>query len=300
MRPSGLQGVIAPTPTPFDPDSGDLAPVALRQLARALLAAGLDGLVVAGSTGEGELLDDAERVQLVEWLRDVVPEERWLIAGAGAESTRGTIRLCEAVGAAGADAALVRPPAYYGTVLPPAALAEHYRRVADASPVPLIVYNIPKYTHVMLHDTVLRALAEHERVVGFKDSSGDLKVLAGYRAAAPRLASLVGSGSQFYPALELGAAGGVLAIACFAAEPCAALYAAFRAGDRPGAGALQERLDPLAREIVGALGPAGIKAAMDAVGLPGGPVRSPLVPLDARQLARVAACLAAAGLLAAA
>ena len=300
MRPSGLQGVIAPTPTPFDPETGDLAPVALRQMARALLAAGLDGLVVAGSTGEGELLDDGERVRLVEWLRDVVPEERWLIAGAGAESTRATIRACEAVGAAGADAALVRPPAYYGAVLPPAAIADHYRRVADASPVPLIVYNIPRYTHVMLHEGVLRALAEHERVIGFKDSSGDLKVFAAFRAAAPRVTALMGSGHLFYPALEMGAAGGVLAMACFAAEPCAALYRAFRAEDRQTAGAIQERLAPLAREIVGTLGPAGIKAAMDVVGLPGGPVRAPLAPLDARQLARVAACLAAAGLKAAA
>lgn len=300
MRPSGLEGVIAPTPTPFDPETGDLAPVALRQMARALLAAGLDGLVVAGSTGEGELLDDAERVRLVEWLRDVVPEEHWLIAGAGAESTRATIRACEAVGAAGADAALVRPPAYYGAVLPSAAIAEHYQRVADASPVPLIVYNIPRYTHVMLHDSVLRALAEHERVIGFKDSSGDLKVFAAFRAAAPRVTALMGSGHLFYPALEMGAAGGVLAMACFAAEPCAALYRAFRAEDRQTAGAIQERLAPLARDIVAALGPAGIKAAMDVVGLPGGPVRAPLAPLDARQLARVAACLAAAGLKAAA
>ena len=296
MTPRGLSGVIAPVPTPFDAESGDVAPVALRQVARTLLAQGLDGIAVAGSTGEGELLDADERVRLVEWLRDVVPDDRWLIAGAGAESTRATVRICREVAAAGADAALVRPPAYYGSVLAPASLAEHYRRVADASPIPLIVYNIPKYTHVMLHDSVLRAVAEHERVLGFKDSSGDLKVLASFRAAAPGLASLVGSGTLFYPALELGAAGGILAVACFAAAPCAALYAAFRAGDRASAGALQERIDPLAREIVGPLGPAGIKAAMDLVGLASGPVRPPLAALDARQLARVAECLAGAGL----
>lgn len=300
MRPKGLHGVIAPIPTPFDAESGDVAPVALRQAARALLAQGLDGIAVAGSTGEGELLDAEERVRLVEWLRDAVPDDRWLIAGAGAESTRATVRTCREVAAAGADAALVRPPAYYGSLLGPAALAEHYARVADESPIPVIVYNIPKYTHVMLHDSVLRAVADHDRVLGFKDSSGDLKVLASFRAAAPRLASLVGSGTQFYPALELGAVGGILAVACFAAEPCAALYAAFRAGDRETAGALQERLAPLAREIVGGLGPAGIKAAMGLVGLESGPVRPPLSALDARQQAKVAECLAQAGLLGAA
>jgi len=195
---------------------------------------------------------------------------------------------------------LVRPPAYYSANLPPSALADHYARLADESPVPLIVYNIPKYTHVMLHDSVLRALAEHPNVIGFKDSSGDLKVLAGYRAAAPRLVPLVGSGHLLYAALELGAAGGVLGVSCFAPALCVRIVEAFLAGDRETAGAAQERLSPLSREIVTGHGPAGIKAAMEAVGWPMGPVRMPLQPLDARGLARVADALAAAGLRAAA
>jgi 4-hydroxy-2-oxoglutarate aldolase len=295
-----LQGVIVPLTTPFDPETGDVAPVALRQLARDAIARGLAGVVVAGTTGEGPMLDEDETVNLVEWLREVVPEDRWLIAGTGAESTRGTVRLSERAAAAGADAVLVRPPAYFGPVLTPQALADHFARVADRSPVPVILYNMPKYTHVMLHDSLLRAVADHPRVIGFKDSSGDLKVLAGYRAAAPRLKALVGSGTQFYPALELGADGGVLAVACIAADRCQTLFRAFRADDRRSAGAEQERLTPLAREIVGDLGVPGIKAALDLLGLPGGPARAPLAPLDARQKGRVAELLAAAGLRAAA
>jgi 4-hydroxy-2-oxoglutarate aldolase len=300
VRADELHGVIAPITTPFDPETGDVAPVALRSMVRALLARGLQGIVVSGSTGEGPLLDDEEQVRLVEWLREVVPEDRWLIAGTGAESTRATVRATERAAAAGADAVLVRAPAYFGPSLTPAALTGHYLRIADASPVPVVVYNIPKYTHVMLQDSVLRALAAHERVIGFKDSSGDLKTLANFRAAAPRLRALVGTGSQFYPALELGADGGVLAIACFAADRCMELYRAFHADDRRAAGALQERLTPLAREIVGQLGVPGVKAAMDLVGLPGGLVRPPLLPLDARQRSSVAALLASAGLEAAA
>ena len=300
MRPEELHGVIVPVTTPFDAVTGEVAPVALRSLARDLLGRGLQGIVVSGSTGEGPLLDADEQVRLVEWLREVVPEDRWLVAGTGAESTRATVRATERAATAGADAVLVRPPAYFGPALTPAALADHYLRVADASPVPVLVYNIPKHTHVMLHDSVLRALADHQRVIGFKDSSGDLKVLANYRAAAPRLRALVGSGSQFYPALELGADGGVLAMACFAAGRCVELYRAFRADDRRAAGAAQERLTPLAREIVGELGVPGVKAAMDLVGLPGGLVRPPLAPLDARQRSRVADLLASAGLKAAA
>jgi 4-hydroxy-2-oxoglutarate aldolase len=300
MRPAALAGVLAPLTTPFDAATGDVAPVPLRQEARDLIAAGLDGVVVAGSTGEAPLLDDGELVRAVGWLRDAVPEDRWLVAGTGTESTRAASRLARDAAAAGADAVLVRPPAYYASLLAPAVLADHFRRVADASPVPVLVYNIPKYTNVMLQDATLRALADHERIAGFKDSSGDLKVFAGFRSALPRAAALVGSGAQLYPALELGAAGGVLGVACVAPALCARLYAAYRAGDLAEAGALQERLVPLHKEIVGALGPAGIKAAMELVGLPGGPVRAPLVPLDAKQRARVAELLTAAGLAAAA
>jgi 4-hydroxy-2-oxoglutarate aldolase len=300
VRPAALGGILAPLTTPFDAESGDVAPLLLRRAARDLIAAGLDGVVVAGSTGESALLDEAEKVRAVEWLREVVPEDRWLVAGTGAESTRASIRLAVAASSAGADAVLVRPPSYFATLLSPAALADHYRRVADASPVPVIVYNIPKFTHVMLQDSTLRALADHERIAGFKDSSGDLKVFAGFRAALPRVAALVGGGSLLYPALEMGAAGGVLGVACFAAKVCAALLAAFRAGDLVAAGALQERLTPLHKEIVAAMGAPGIKAAMEAVGLPGGPVRAPLQAIDAKQRARVAELLAAASLVAAA
>jgi len=299
VRPAALSGVLAPLTTPFDTETGDVAPLLLRQEARELLACGLDGVLVAGSTGEAALLDDAEKVRAVEWLRDVVPEDRWLVAGTGAESTRAAMRLARDAGAAGADAVLVAPPSYFGALLSPAAFSDHYRRVADASPVPVIVYNIPKYTHVMLQDSTLRALADHERIIGFKDSSGDLKVFANFKAALPRAAALMGAGSLFYPALELGAAGGVLGMACFAPRVSAKLYAAYRAGDHETAGALQERLTPLAREIVGALGPAGIKAAMEIVGLPGGPVRPPLAPVDAKQRARVAEVLAASAIAAA-
>lgn len=300
MRPGGLHGVIVPIPTPFDPESGEAAPVVLRRVARSLVTSGIEGIAVAGSTGEGELLDERERIQMVEWLRDVVSDECVLIAGTGAESTRQSIRAARDAGNAGADAVLVRPPAYFSSLLSPQALTAHYTRLADESPVPVIIYNIPRYTHVALQDSVLRAVGEHSNVIGFKDSSGDLKVFSAFHAAAPRLTPLMGSGHLFYPALELGAAGGILAIACFAPEACVALFKAFREGDRESAGAMQERLNPLAREIVGALGPAGIKAAMDVVGLSCGPVRGPLCGVDAKQKARIAELLSAAGLRAAA
>ncbi len=293
MTARRLAGVLAPVPTPFDPGTGDVAPDRLQDNVRRLAAAGLDGIVVAGSTGEAPLLAADEQRRLVAWARAALPDGRWLVAGSGAESTRETIALARAAAAEGADAVLVRPPAYFAAAVTPASLADHYRAVADACPVPVLVYNIPKYTHLPIAAGLLERLAAHPNLVGVKDSSGDAKQLAAYRDAVPRWAVFAGSGSLFYAALEMGCDGGILAVACFAAAACAAVLAAFRAGERERAGRLAGRLVPFDREIVARFGPAGVKAAMDAVGLYGGPVRAPLAPLSAAERERVAALVAA-------
>jgi 4-hydroxy-2-oxoglutarate aldolase len=284
-----LAGVLAPITTPFEAATGDVAPGHLRDNVTRLVALGLDGVVVAGSTGESALLDADEQRRMVGWAREALPDGRWLLAGTGAESTRQAVALTRAAAAEGADAVLVRPPSYFAAAVTPATLVDYFRAVADASPVPLLVYNIPKYTHVAIAPGLLERLAGHSNIAGVKDSSGDAKNLAAYRDAAPRWSVFVGSGSLLYQALELGCEGGILAVACFAAELCARVLAAFRAGDREGAGRLQERLGPLDKEVVGRLGPAGVKAAMDAVGggLYGGPVRAPLAPVTPADRERV-------------
>jgi 4-hydroxy-2-oxoglutarate aldolase len=295
MDANAIRGLLVPVTTPFDPVTGALAPVPLRANARSLLDAGAHGIVAAGSTGEAALLDEGEYRHTVEWLRDVVPEDRLLVAGASRESTRATVAACQLAGDLGADAVLVRAPAYYGASLSTVALAEHFRRVADGSPAPVLLYNIPKYTHLSLPDQLLAALADHGNIVGAKDSSGDLKNFAAYRAAAPQWAMLVGSGSHWYAALELGAAGGILAVANFAVAQAVEIWRAFAAGDRPTAGAVQERLSPLNKGTVGERGVPGVKAAMDLVGLVGGPVRPPLMDLGPGDRDAVAALLRAAG-----
>jgi len=283
-------GVLAPITTPFDSATGDVRPGALRQNITRLLGEGLDGIVVAGSTGEAPLLDADEQRRLVACARDAVPRDRLLFAGTGAESTREAVARSRAAAAAGADAVLVRPPGYFASALTEAALVAYYRGVADACPVPVLLYNIPKYTHVAIGPAVLGRLAAHPNIVGVKDSSGDLKNVSAYRATVPDWSVFVGSGSLLYAALELGCDGGILALACFAARRCADVYAAFRAGDRARAEALQQPLIPLNKAIVSELGAAGVKAAMDAVGLAGGPVRAPLpalAPADRERVARL-------------
>lgn len=287
-----IGGVLAPIATPFQVQSGDLDLEHSASNAQQLLAQGLDGIVVAGSTGEAPLLDPDEQRRLVAALRAVVPRDRWLLAGTGAESTRAAIALSRAAAAEGADAVLVRPPSYYSAAHSTQSLAAYFRAVADASPVPVLVYNIPKYTRLPISPELLAELAAHGNIAGAKDSSGDAKNLAAYRAAVPQWSLLVGSGSLLVTALELKCQGGIMAVACFAAQLSATIYAAAQAGDWARARELQARLATLDKEIVGKLGPAGIKAAMDCVGLYGGPVRAPLAPLAAPDRDRIGQLLA--------
>jgi 4-hydroxy-2-oxoglutarate aldolase len=276
MTDKRFHGVLAPLTTPFDPATGNVAPVALRNNTRAVLDAGADGVVVAGSTGEASLLSDDEAGEMVGWLREVVPDDKLLIVGAGRESTRATVAACRSGAEHGADAALVRAPSYFSRIVSQHALVDHFRTVADESPIPILVYNIPLYTNLPIADSTLTVLAAHPNIIGAKDSSGDLKNFAAYRDAVPDWAMFIGSGALFYAALELGAAGGVLAVADFAAETAVEVAQAFARGDGQAAGGAQERLTPLHKEIVGKFGPPGVKVAMDAVGLIGGPVRAPL------------------------
>jgi 4-hydroxy-2-oxoglutarate aldolase len=282
-------GIFAPVTTPFDPTTGDVAGVQFQQTMERLLAEGVDGVVVSGSTGEAPLLDPAEQQHLVGLARETITEGKWVIAGTGGESTRQTIAASKAAATAGANAVLVRPPSYFSAAATPEALAIHFRAVADASPVPVLIYNIPKYTHISLAPALLQQLTSHERIIGVKDSSGDPKNLAAYRAAVPQWSVLVGSASLLFTALELGCQGGVVGVACYAPSLCVQLVREFEQGHRAAAGQLQERITPLDKEIVGKLGPAGVKAAMDVVGLYGGPVRPPLTPIAGADRERVSA-----------
>lgn len=292
-----LGGVLGPVVTTFDDATGDLAAIPFRANLRAHLDAGLSGVVVAGSTGEAALLEEHERQRLLEWARAIVPDDRWLIAGIGAESTRLTIRRAQDAAERGADAALVVAPHYYGAQMTPEALVAHFRRIADESPLPLILYNIPKYVHFPLAPGLVLDLASHENLIGIKDSSGDLAQLGAYLdAQSDRFTVLTGSGSGLYPALEMGARGGILAVGLFAAHVSVSLCRSFASGDVAAAGRAQERLTPLARTIVGELGVAGVKAALDLVGLTGGPIRAPLLSLRAPARERVAELLRTAGL----
>ncbi|HKG95229.1 MAG TPA: dihydrodipicolinate synthase family protein [Gemmatimonadaceae bacterium] len=287
-----LSGILAPVITNFHPRTEDVSAARFAATVRACIAAGLDGVVVAGSTGEAALLGEDERRVLIEAARAEVPDGRWLLAGVGAESTRLTVQRARDAAERGADAVLVVAPHYYVAQMTGAAVRAHYERVADESPLPVVLYNIPKYMHYRLEPELVAALARHGNVIGIKDSSGDLELTAAYLAAQDDgFSVLTGNGGQVRAALGRGARGGILAMALFAVELTLAVVESLRAGDAAAADEAQARLAPLAREIVGALGVPGVKAAMDEVGLDGGTVRLPLLPLGPAERARVAELL---------
>jgi 4-hydroxy-2-oxoglutarate aldolase len=279
MKPR-LRGILAPVTTPFG-ENGELDQAAFETNVRAHIEHGLRGIVVTGSTGEAPLLDAAERELLVQWARPLVPRDRALFAGVGAESTRVTLQYAKRAAAMGADAALVIAPHYFGSAMTDAALRAHFLRVADESPIPIVLYNNPKYMHFKLAHALVHELSLHENIVGMKDSAGDRDLFALYMAShTEKFTVLTGNGTFLKTAIEMGAPGGIIAASLFAPGLVLGVLDAVRRGDRAGAEALQNQLTPLAKVIVGEMGPAGVKAALDCVGLRGGSPRLPLPPLS--------------------
>lgn len=219
------------------------------------------------------------------------------MAGTGCEATRATARLSAAVARRGADAVLVRPPSYYRDAMTDGVLHEHFTRVADESPIPVLLYNMPRYVPVELAPELVRQLAPHENVAGIKDSSGDVPLLGALADACEGKATLlVGAGTAFYVGLEVGAGGGVLAVALLDPASACELYAAHETEDSLRAGRMQERIGPLHRAVVGRHGVPGVKHALDHLGLVGGLPRPPLRPPDPKARRQIEAALSAAGL----
>lgn len=287
MRDQRLTGVFGPVVTPFDA-RGEVDLVAFAANARAHIASGLSGILVCGSTGEAALLDEEERSRLVDAAREALPRDRVLLVGTGAESTRLCVRLCRDAASRGADYALVVSPHYYGSQMTPRALEAHFSAVADASPIPVLLYNIPKYAHVILEPDLVARLAGHPNIAGMKDSAGDLPRLEGYaRAQSDGFRVLTGHAGTFRTALGFGVRGGILAVALFAPRLAVRVFEAMAKGEESAAAAAQAAMIPLGKEIVARMGVSGVKAALDRVGMVGGPVRSPLLPLDEHDLACV-------------
>ena len=292
-----LDGVILPVTTPFDPATGDPDLEAFAANIRAWSAHPIAGVVVGGSTGEQPLLDEDELLALVDRAARARRDGVAVIAGTGAESTRATIRLSDRSAREGADAVLVKPPSYYRGRMSPEAIRTFFLTVADASPVPVILYHVPKFVPVDVVPDLAGELIQHDNIAGIKDSSGDIHNLGALcEAVGDRGSVVVGAGTLLYPGLEIGACGGIIAVGLLAAGAACELYGAFTAGRTAEAGRMQERIGPLHKRVVAGTGVPGLKHGLDLLGLVGGPPRPPLLPPTDRERDDVADALERAGL----
>lgn len=288
-----VSGVFPPISTPFN-DRGDVDPSALRSNIGLWLATGMRGVVALGSNGEAPLLDEQESDEVVAAAREAVPRGRLLIAGTGRESTRATIAASRRAAELGADAVLVRTPAYFKPRMTRDAFVAHYTAVADATSVPVFLYNYPAVTGLTLTPDTVGALAQHPNIAGIKETSTDAAQIAAYVDAArgQAFSVLAGSAPSFYAALCLGAQGAILAAACIVPRACVALFDAFQRGDHDEARELQRRILPIAAAVTSGFGVPGLKAALDLTGYAGRLPRAPLAPAAPEAITAIRAALA--------
>jgi len=275
-----LEGVFPPLPTPFT-ESGSLALDRLRENVLGLEGTGLSGFLALGSNGEAFHLSGEEAEQVFATVRAAAPGKT-VLAGIGQLSTRATLEMARRAGAAGCDAALVLPPFYYKGAMTSEALRRHFEAVAEGSPLPILLYNVPANTGLSIPLDVIEALSRHPNVLGIKDSSGEVARLAEairFTRAGKPFSVFSGSYASTLPGLTFGIHGAVLAVANIAPRECVDLFRLFSEKRLEEAGALHLRILPIAAAVTSKHGVPGLKAALDLLGRYGGPPRPPLLPV---------------------
>jgi len=286
-----FSGILPALTTPFASD-GSISIADLKHNIQQYNCTGLAGYVVIGSTGESVLLSKPEIEDVLAAVKETASRDKKLVAGTGAESTVETIERTKRAAQLGYDVALVKTPYYYKPAYKPEVYIAHYRRVADESPIPVMLYSVPQFTGVALEPPEVAALSEHPNIIGIKESSGNVQRVAEIIAnVRPDFQVLVGSAATIYPSLAIGARGAILALGSALPEKCVTLYELFRQGQHAKARELQEVILRASKLIVSECGIAGVKYAMDQRGYRGGLPRLPLLPLKDEQKKRVNALL---------
>lgn len=278
-----VSGVFPALTTPFAAD-GSVSVADIKHNITKYNGTGLAGYVAIGSTGESVLLSRKEVDTVLVAVKESAAPGMKLIAGTGAESTAETIERTKRAAELGYHVALVKTPYYYKPMYKPEVFIAHYRRVADASPIPVMLYSVPQFTGVALEAPEVGVLAQHSNIIGIKESSGHVQRAAEMLGAVPAsFQVLVGSASMMFPSTVLGARGAILALASALPELCVAVFEAARKGDLETARALQAAIMPASKVIVSQCGIPGVKHAMDLAGYRGGQPRLPLLPVEEEQ-----------------
>jgi len=296
MNPADLHGIFPPIPTPFV--EGKLACDKLAANIAKWNRTGLKGYVAFGSNGESVYLSDEEKLEVVGTVVKAAAPGMKIIAGTGCESTWQTIQLTNACAGLGAHAALVVTPFYYGGRMNDAALFRHFTTVADQSDIPVLIYNVTKFTNINVGVGLVARLSRHPNIIGIKDSNGNVSSLGEMVSAVDTdFSVLVGTAGALFGALTLGAVGGVLALANVAPEACVRIQQLLKQGDIEAARTLQIRMLPVNTAVTATYGVPGLKAALDMLGYFGGDPRPPLLPASEKERSEIKAILETAGLL---
>ena len=287
-----FRGIFPALTTPYEA-AGEVSLSGLKENIRRYNQTGLAGYLVLGSTGEAVMLGHEESEAVLAAVKEVAAPEKLLIAGTGAESTAETIARTKRAAALGYQAALVKTPYYYKPAYRPENYILHFRAVADASPIPVLLYSVPVFTGVTLETPEILTLAEHTNIVGIKDSSGSVQRIAEVvSGAAAGFHVLTGGAAVVYPALAVGAKGAILALASALPEKFVELYGLVLQGRHEQAKQLQLALVNTSKRIMSENGIAGLKYAMDLRGYHGGMPRLPLLPLNEEKKRQIAALVA--------
>jgi 4-hydroxy-2-oxoglutarate aldolase len=270
-----LGGVMPPITTPFQ--NGEVTLDKLKENFKKWNQTGLSGYLVLGSNGEAVYLNEKEKIKVIETSRESIPKTKIMLVGTGMESTQETIRFTNQAAKIGADCALVVTPSYFKGSMKPQILYDHFISVAESSQIGILLYNVPQFTGINMESDLVAKLSEHSNIVGIKDSSGNIEQLSQIvHLSKNGFAIFVGSAPVFFPALCIGAVGGILAVANAVPQECVQIQHLFNEGKMEEARALQNGLTPLAKAVTTKYGIGGLKKAMDLAGYFGGNPRLPL------------------------
>lgn len=276
-----LSGVYPPIPTPFN-EREDIAWDELSNNLEKWDKFSFKGFVVQGSNGEYVFLSHEERIKMVEFVRNHTPKNKLILAGSGCEGTRETLRLTTAMANVGADAALVVTPSFFKARMNSQAMMKHFTTIADSSPIPIILYNVPANTGVEFPMDAILKLAKHPNIIGLKDSSGNITNMGSiiHDTADEEFQLLAGSASFLLPSLQLGAVGGICALANVLGGECCHLYDLIQQNKLEEAVEYQLKLISPNQAVTRKYAVPALKYAMEKYGYFGGECRSPITMLN--------------------
>ncbi|XP_009008345.3 4-hydroxy-2-oxoglutarate aldolase, mitochondrial isoform X1 [Callithrix jacchus] len=276
-----ISGIYPPVTTPFTA-TAEVDYGKLEENLHKLGTLPFRGFVVQGSNGEFPFLTSSERLEVVSCVRQAMPKDRLLLAGSGCESTQATVEMTVSMAQVGADAAMVVTPCYYRGRMSSAALIHHYTKVADLSPIPVVLYSVPANTGLDLPVDAVVMLSQHPNIVGMKDSGGDVTRigLIVHKTRKQDFQVLAGSAGFLMASYALGAVGGVCALANVLGAQVCQLERLCLTGQWEDAQKLQHRLIEPNMAVTRRFGIPGLKKTMDWFGYYGGPCRAPLQELS--------------------